>query len=118
MQQSRAESGGASTSVGGGTVGLSVAASASMSSATSSGVATFHSTAGHSKIEDEDSRAMFQTYVRASYHMTNRCAAMACVNFFLWIGEAVITGVCFGCVIPDMWDKLVVGPRARDRPVK
>ncbi|CAN0214477.1 unnamed protein product, partial [Laminaria digitata] len=36
-----------------------------MGSATSSGVTTFHSSAGRNESEAADSRAMFQTYVRS-----------------------------------------------------
>lgn len=49
------------------TFGVSISPSASMGSASSSGVVTFHSSAGKAESEAEDSRAMFQTYVRASH---------------------------------------------------
>lgn len=66
MQEARSESIDGSASASGGTVGVSAAASASMKSASSSGLVTFHSTAGHSENEAHDSRAMYQTYVRVS----------------------------------------------------
>lgn len=66
MQQSRTESNAVGASAAGGTPGVSGKVSTSMGSASSSGVATFHSTAGHEENASADSRAMFQTYVRVS----------------------------------------------------
>lgn len=47
-------------------VGVSIAASASMGSAASSGVTTFHSSAGRDENATADCRAMYQTFVRVS----------------------------------------------------
>lgn len=66
MQETRTEAVTGEVSAAGGTGIVTGSASASMGNASSSGVVTFHSSAGKSEDEAEDSRAMFQTYVRAS----------------------------------------------------
>ncbi|CBJ28671.1 conserved unknown protein [Ectocarpus siliculosus] len=65
MQESRTESNDTGVSGSGPAVGVTASASATMKSASSSGVVKFHSTAGKNESESEDSRAMFQTYVRS-----------------------------------------------------
>ncbi|CAM9538820.1 unnamed protein product, partial [Ectocarpus sp. 13 AM-2016] len=69
MQESRTDSNDTGVSGSGPAVGVTASASATMKSASSSGVVKFHSTAGRNESESEDSRAMFQTYVRASASM-------------------------------------------------
>lgn len=64
MQQARNETLETSVSAGGGTIGVSAKASASLGSASSSGVVNFHSSAGQEDTATADSRAMYQTYVR------------------------------------------------------
>ncbi|CAM9343925.1 unnamed protein product, partial [Scytosiphon promiscuus] len=62
MQQSRTESSDTEASVSAPAIGATGSASATMKSATSSGVVKFHSSAGKTESESEDSRAMYQTY--------------------------------------------------------
>ncbi|CAM9588528.1 unnamed protein product [Hapterophycus canaliculatus] len=62
MQQSRTESSDTTGSVTAPVIGATGSASATMKSASSSGVVKFHSSAGKSESESEDSRAMYQTY--------------------------------------------------------
>lgn len=72
MQQTKAEDSTAEVSATAGNGMVSGSASASMGNAASSGVVTFHSSAGKNENDAEDSRAMFQTYVRASGSMECR----------------------------------------------
>ena len=72
MHQTKTEASTAEVSASAGTGLVSGSASASMGNAASSGVVTFHSSAGKNENDAEDSRAMFQTYVRASGSMECR----------------------------------------------
>lgn len=81
MQESRSSSTDASTAVAAGTVGVSVAASATMQSASSSGVVKFHSSAGKCSTDEEDSRAMFHTYVRVRFLEEMKDAVGCCVSW-------------------------------------